>query len=105
MGKMQHGLNVSERYVRHGFLASVRRSEFGEVFDLRDLYEYFGFADLGRGVLPPRRAVQMIVPVRSHTDTKVWTKIANTTDTRHSSVREFLTLECLVRHWSAMVVA
>ena len=48
-----------------------------------------------------RRSVQMIVPVRSHTDTKVWTKIANTTDTRHSSVRDFpdtgvssTTLEC-----------
>ena len=45
--------------------------------------------------------MQMIVPVRSHTDTKVWTKIANTTDTRHSSVRDFpdtgvssTTLEC-----------
>ena len=43
----------------------------------------------------------MIVPVQSHTDTKVWTKIANTTDTRHSSVRDFpdtgvssTTLEC-----------
>ena len=43
----------------------------------------------------------MIVQVRSHTDTKVWTKIANTTDTRHSSVRDFpdtgvssTTLEC-----------
>ena len=39
--------------------------------------------------------------MRSHTDTKVWTKIANTTDTRHSSVRDFpdtgvssTTLEC-----------
>ena len=55
MGKMQHVLNVSERYVRHGFLASVRRSEFGKVLFLRVLCEYFGFADLGRVVLPPRR--------------------------------------------------
>ena len=49
--------------------------------------------------VPP--SVKMIVQVRSHTDTKVWTKIANTTDTRHSSVRDFpdtgvssTTLEC-----------
>ena len=55
VGKMQHGLNVSERYVRHGFLASVRRSEFGKVFVLRVLHQYFAFADLGRVVLPPRR--------------------------------------------------
>ena len=55
VGKMQHGLNVSERYVRHGFLASVRRSEFGKVLFGPFGYEYFAFADLGRGVLPPRR--------------------------------------------------
>ena len=57
---------------------------------------------------PPQRPslpVKLIVLVRSHTDTKVWTKIANTTDTRHSSVRDFPDTECLVRHWSAMVVA
>ena len=30
VGKMHHGLNVSGRYVRHGFLASVRRSEVGK---------------------------------------------------------------------------
>ena len=55
VGKMQHGLNVSERYVRGGNLASVRRSELGKVFDLRDLHESFAFADLGRVVLPPPR--------------------------------------------------
>ena len=39
VGKMQHGLNVSERYVRGGNLASVRRSDHGKVFVLGVLDE------------------------------------------------------------------
>ena len=53
--RTRDGLNVSERYVRGGNLASVRRSEFGEVFVLPVLHGHFAFADLGRVVLPPPR--------------------------------------------------
>ena len=53
VGKMQHGLNVSERYVRGGNLASVRRSEFGKVVFLPFLHRSVAYADLARVVLTP----------------------------------------------------
>jgi len=64
VGKMQHGLNVSERYVRGGNLASVRRSELGKVRFGSFGYKYFVFADLGRVVpTPPRGSAPPPPPV------------------------------------------